>query len=376
MEDSTISHPRVSMKNSIQESVVTIEADVNDRCHNYTGGVKANRVHTIPNPQIVLILWGNYYSTHPDAVTSAQTLITDLVTGSFMNGLVQYGIAPGSLIKSIVIDTNALSPAPPTINEDQLRDQLINWIKAGTVSPAPSVNEVNLLYFILPPTNTQLTLKNGTKGFCGYHQHAKYNSASSDDDVFWAVVETTGATQNTGQQFISSVSYCVSHELVEAFSDRDGQGFKANSDNGCEIGDICEKKLFFTYRGWTLAIEQYWSNWDNTCIQGDQPISLRTFLNEIGFDPKVGLRSLHTSVINRAYIASKVNASLISTLISKCAELSEAIAEATSEIESLSEDLKDASPQQKPSIVQRIKFWTNKREVAENQARDLGCALR
>ena len=304
MEDSTISYPRISTKYPIQEGIVATEEGVNGKCHDYTGGVKAHNSRIIPNPRIVLILWGNYYSTHTDAVTSAQTLMSDLVTGSFMNGLAQYGVAPGSLVTIKIIDTNAQNPAPKTINEEELRDQLINWIKAGTVSPAPAVNEANLLYFIFPPTDTQLTLKDGTTGFCGYHQHAKYNDASSNDDVCWAVVGTNGADQTTGKTLISAVSYCVSHELNEACSDRDGQGFIA--DNGCEIGDICEDPTthpFFNYRGWT--VEQYWSNWDNGCIQGNQPVSLRKFLGSIGFDFSKGLGSLNTTVINIPYIASR-----------------------------------------------------------------------
>lgn len=303
MEESTISRPRVSMKSLVQEGIIADEGGVNGQCHDYTGGVKANNARIISNPGIVLILWGNYYNIRADALTSAQTLMTDLVTGAFMNGLAQYGVAPGSLVSSVVIDTNAQNPAPKTIDENQLQDKLINWIKAGTVSPTPSVNEANLLYFIFPPTDTQLTLTDGKTNFCGYHKHAKYHhNESSNDDLFWAVVGTNGANQTNGNTLIHSVSYCVSHELVEAFSNCDDQGFHA--DNGCEIADICETKTFFpNYRGW--IVEQYWSNWDNSCIQGSQPVSLHKFLGSIGFDFSKGLRSLNTPVINIHYIASR-----------------------------------------------------------------------
>jgi hypothetical protein len=44
---------------------------------------------------------------------------------------------------------------------------------------------------------------------------------------------------NAGQGFVYSISFCVSHELTEAISDPDGQGYSSKV-NGYEIADICE----------------------------------------------------------------------------------------------------------------------------------------
>jgi hypothetical protein len=44
---------------------------------------------------------------------------------------------------------------------------------------------------------------------------------------------------NAGQGFVDSISFCVSHELTEAISDPDGQGYSSKA-NGYEIADICE----------------------------------------------------------------------------------------------------------------------------------------
>src|SRR5436305_255358 len=68
---------------------------------------------------------------------------------------------------------------------------------------------------------------------------------------------TTGAPQTSGDAFVKSVSYCVSHEIGEALTNRDGGGYFRSSD-GCEIGDLCEQNGNFNYRGWD--VEQYWSN--------------------------------------------------------------------------------------------------------------------
>jgi hypothetical protein len=278
-----------------------IEGGVNGRCHTYISGVKANQKRILGNPRVVLIFWGHNYVTNSNDVTAGVQLISDLVTGPFMNGLVQYGVDRGSVAGKFVIDTNRNKPAPAMLDEMQAQAQIISWLNAGTVKPAPSIDETNLLYFLFPPPTTQLTLTDGTTGFCGYHLHGKFNSDSHHDDLFWAIVSTSGATPGTGTMFANSFAYCVSHELDEAFSDRDNQGFIA--ENGCEIGDICETKTFFPYRGW--MVEQYWSNWDSSCIQGDQPVSLRKYLRSIGFDASHGLRSLHTPVINLEYMALK-----------------------------------------------------------------------
>jgi hypothetical protein len=276
---------------------------VNDQCHTYTGGVSANSKRILRAPRIVLVLWGAYYNDNADVVSTAKQLMTDLATGRFMNGLVQYGVGSGSLEGTIVINTDSTNPAPQTFSDVQMVAQLKAWISSSpaTISPAPAVNESNLLYFIFPPTTTQLTLSDGTTGFCGYHQHAKYNSQSNNDDLFWAIVGTNSSTQASAKAFVNSVAYCVSHEFAEAVTDRDGAGVIAS--NNCEIGDICETQSLFEYRGW--SIEQYWSGWDKNCIHGDQPVSLKAFLRSIQFNFANGLRSLNTPVINLRYIASK-----------------------------------------------------------------------
>jgi hypothetical protein len=279
----------------------TVEGGVNGQCHTYTGGVKAGQKHIMRSPRVVVIFWGHNYVTNTNVVTSVVQLVSDCVTGPFLNGLVQYGVGRGSVAGQFVIDTNQNNPAPATLDEKQAQTQIISWLNAGTVTPAPAVDETNVLYFLFPPTTTQLKLSDGTTGFCGYHEHGKFHSNSQNDDLFWAIVDTTGAATATGTAFASDVSLCVSHELAEAFSDRDNHGYIA--DNGCEIGDICETKASFQYREW--SVEQYWSGWDSACIHGDQPVSMRKFLASIGFDFMQGLRSLNTPVIDLQYIASR-----------------------------------------------------------------------
>src|ERR1700724_1947091 len=66
---------------------------------------------------------------------------------------------------------------------------------------------------------------------------------------------------------------------------------------------LCEQTGGFEYRGW--HVEQYWSQWDHTCINGDLPVSLKRFLQASNHPIGAGLRTLSRSSINVEYIASQ-----------------------------------------------------------------------
>jgi hypothetical protein len=290
------------------------QAGVNCQCHTLNVQVPPKFKHIMPNPRIVLILWGNYYATNPAVGTSATQLITDLVTSRFMNGLAQYGVVRGAVKgQSIVINIPPPTPDPTNLTRDAISIQLSNWIQAGIV-PAPAVNEVNLLYVILLPTGSTIT----DLGAFGYHLYNWFNNDPSTDDanLFWAVIVTNSAPQTPPANFVSSLAYIISHELCEAFTDRDDEGFE--TDDGCEIGDICENQQdpncasgakpvrYQGPSGTIWQVEKYWSNWDNKCINGDQPVSVKRFLQAIGIDGSRGLRQLGSSVVNVNFVAFRM----------------------------------------------------------------------
>ena len=120
-----------------------------------------------------------------------------------------------------------------------------------------------------------------------------------ESDVFFCIIRTDSAVKSSGEAFIKSVSFCVSHEIAEALTSRDGRGYHNGS---CEIGDLCEQTGNHAYRGW--QVEQYWSQWDSTCINGEDPVSLTKFLRARGI--RGGrLSSLHAKTINVEFIASQ-----------------------------------------------------------------------
>jgi hypothetical protein len=278
----------------------TVFGGVNNTCHSYTGdGVTPHGERIIRHPRVVVIAWGHYYVMNPNVVTAGVQLLTDLVgDGGYLTGLAQYGVAHGTVVGSVTIDTDSANPAPATIDRDPIRDQLIQWLRGGTVIPAPAKNEDSLLYFVFPDPSTTLTLGT-TTGFCGYHYYGKLNGSSDNQDVFFAAIRTDGRTE-TGADFMQLISYCVSHELAEALTDRDGDGF---FDGACEISDICETKGNYTYRN-TWTVEQYWSNWDKACINGERGVSLRRFVQAVNASP-ASLRSLGMADISIESIASR-----------------------------------------------------------------------
>jgi len=247
--------------------------------------------------------------------------VTDLVTGRFMNGLTQYAVQRGNLINTVVIDIVGPNgvPAPPNLDifHDDDKNQIISWLNDGTVQPTPGPNETSRLYVIVLPNSTQLSAGFDATGLPitdvgGWHKHATYGTGSRYDNLFWCVVRTQPSNLIRGQEaaYVNSFAPLMGHELCEACSDRDGQGY-INDSNGCEIGDICEANTSFSYAGrtapavWTL--EPYWSQWDNSCIRGDQPVSLRRFLAAIGYTSgSTGLRGLGAPAISLDYIAQRM----------------------------------------------------------------------
>jgi hypothetical protein len=100
------------------------------------------------------------------------------------------------------------------------------------ISPGPAVGEQNLIYVIFLPTGSTTTESDDTGG---YHKHAKHNANSSDDDLFWAVILTnpTWIDKTSSTKFVKSSSFIVSHELNEAFTDRDDAGFITATVDNC-----------------------------------------------------------------------------------------------------------------------------------------------
>jgi hypothetical protein len=194
----------------------------------------------------------------------------DILGGKFMRQLGQYGVGDGVFAGSSVIVPDR---QPPGFLEPQyIEEQLKEWIKRGIVGVSPTEDEANLLYVIFTPNFTSIS----DDGYCtcGYHQSGRYGNLPGDDNLFWAAVQEWHHNNNlprNKREFLDSCTWAVSHEMVEAFTNRDGKGY--HTDTGCEIGDICEcaqgseteKTPIIKAQVGKWWVETYWDNENQSC---------------------------------------------------------------------------------------------------------------
>lgn len=259
--------------------------EVNETGHGYAGGVGlppgsvGNKV-VMKSPKVYAIYWDEYFQVNPQTVYTMNQFFSQILTGRYMRQLEQYGgIGLGQFLGSSVIvpDPASPPPAPPALlDAAQIEGQLQHWISNKTVSVRPDKDETNLLYVIFTPSNTNM-------GDClaGSHGHARYDEIPSvqkmDDNLFWAAIQQWHeyGTPSSGREFADSCTWAVSHEMVEAFTNRDERGFayRPGDGNSYEIGDICEcargskaeKTPIITTQidGW--VVETYWDNTNQSC---------------------------------------------------------------------------------------------------------------
>jgi hypothetical protein len=171
-----------------------VAGGVNQPCHGFLGGVTGHQNHVMPNPQIVVIYWDQYFTDTPAAVTSMNQFISDMASGGYWSGLGQYLVGTATLKGHVVIDMKTY-PTPNSQNpgksfsESQMQSQLTTWLDDKIVTPKPAGIEQNLVYLIIAPSDTTLSLGGKTGGFCGYHQHGKYNALTTRDNLIWGTVQ-------------------------------------------------------------------------------------------------------------------------------------------------------------------------------------------
>jgi hypothetical protein len=121
--------------------------DLNEDCHTLASRVLADDKHVLLSISLLHILWDRYYASNIDLSTETKKPITDLLTGSYMNCLVQYGVNRGSVLSPIVVD---YTPAEPGVSDDQIHNQRVNLIRNKThdrtILPALATGEQILLY--------------------------------------------------------------------------------------------------------------------------------------------------------------------------------------------------------------------------------------
>ncbi|MBV9357279.1 MAG: hypothetical protein JO023_17350 [Chloroflexi bacterium] len=229
----------------------------------------------LADPIVYPIFWGSAYATRnaSGAVTRQHPCVAsmgDFLNGlrvSWLGGLHQYGVLSLGYVDGEP-DTLAPGTDPTGVTQSQAEQELVRFITwSGAGVPQPE--ETQHCFVLLLPPGASLS---DAPGACGYHGSTYYAKATGDHNLFYAVIATPALSPSeSGDAFINSISYCISHELAEMFTNPDGRGWFADAspaqrrDQVCEIGDICELAgLVQTAGKWT--VEKYWSQTGQTCF--------------------------------------------------------------------------------------------------------------
>jgi hypothetical protein len=208
------------------------------------------------------------------------SFIKDLLNGKWLTGLLQYGVTDGGCFDAGFTDAaHSQVPSSGSVSRTDVTNfltQYLNWSGVGT--PDANADQLRNCFLVFLPPGVPMS---DAAGACGYHHHAKYGKSDGDDNLFFSVISTPASINllTPAQLFVDLVSYCVSHELAEMFTNPDDRGWfsgGAGTRQGCEIGDICEcpfpdcssGALTVQYMS-KWAIEKYWSQKEGVCINPD-----------------------------------------------------------------------------------------------------------
>lgn len=209
----------------------------------------------IQTPRVVLIFWGAAWLSVPSPIPSAGEIsdaVGIITTGQYTNSLRQYrGISKGSLLQTVYV-TAAVGQAPadpPNPFTDSDVGRVINELCTAGRVPSPA-NDDQLFFCVITPRNVSNTNAN----FIGEHTF----STIAGVRAHWAWVTNDGT--------LAGVTSIFSHELVEACTDPEGDGWTGNVCNQggwCEIGDVCSGDITVVDG---VSVQRYWSNFDGRCV--------------------------------------------------------------------------------------------------------------
>jgi hypothetical protein len=175
----------------------------------------------LQEPRVVPVYWDAHFQRAPADVAIFNEFLRSLFRSSWMTALRDYGVAPARLLPSFV----AKDPPSASLSQAQLEERLIDWLATEAVMPRPSKTERSLIYLVVTPLATKLTLGSlsSSKDFSGYHDCTAFDRHSDVDaervtakNLFYVAVPLTA----TGPEILDAHSLAISKELAEAFIDR------------------------------------------------------------------------------------------------------------------------------------------------------------
>ena len=196
---------------------------------------------------LYLIYWGSawtYLSTTPtaDQVTSAART---MLASSYLTGLAQYrGVGRGEVRTSTVL---ASSEPPDGFTDDDVARFVRDQIAAGTIA-GPDADNQTVYGVVMPP---------GVKPDHAEGEHNTFRGHGQTIHYAWFA--------NVGS--LHALTGIMSHEIVEAATDPEGNGFigvdgTCSQEGWCEIADVCSSAGVVD----GVAVRSYWSDEAGKCI--------------------------------------------------------------------------------------------------------------
>lgn len=222
-----------------------------------TTGFNRHDNAVMPAPRVFAIYWGRDWGSPATGMNASavnmDAFLTAIMSSNYLDWLAPYGSRHGTFLGSTWLDHSPT--VPQTLKPSEVASVLIGWLTTGLSPTVPGTDETSLLFLVFTPSEVTLAPGDGVNGeFCAYHSWGMYHKPSGDANLFFAVTDTT------------SDASVVSHEMVEAFSDRDGRGWYSD-DTGSEIADTCNlcsgPRLQFA--GFPVA--SFWLVQEDRCLQ-------------------------------------------------------------------------------------------------------------
>jgi hypothetical protein len=199
---------------------------------------------------VYLIYWGGAW-TRPDAQTPTAEQVTSathtMLASSYMAGLAEYqGIGRGELRGSKVLSS---SEPPNDFSDDDVRQLVRDQISADTI-PGPDASNQTLYGVVMPP---------GVKPEYAAWEGAHNSDGGDGHGIHYAWFANSDS--------LNGLTRIMSHEIVEAATDPEGEGFlgsrgTCSQEGWCEIADIC------TATGVVdgVTVQSYWSDKAGECV--------------------------------------------------------------------------------------------------------------
>ena len=217
-------------------------------------GMNGHAGEVMGSPRVRAVYWGNAYGSQAGGLNqvgqSLDNFFSSMFPTSYFGFLSEYSVGTPSFLGSVWLPHDSTQTL--TLSKDDMKTRVIAWLDGGLLPEVPGRTEKNLLYMIF--LSPEMTLSDTSN--CGYHDWTFYHKGSGKHNLFFAII--------TSDRLPAQIQ-TASHELVEGFTDRSGNGWYA--DNGMEIGDICDgcSSPVVTLNGITLA--SYWRNSVGNCLQ-------------------------------------------------------------------------------------------------------------